>query len=96
MALDFSYPAALTPDQDDGGFVVTFRDLPEAITQGENTKDALAEAADALEEAIAGRVRRSDEIPAPSRPRQGEHLGAGTGADRRQSCADACTRGGRN
>ena len=28
----FSFPASLTPDPDDGGYVVTFRDLPEAIT----------------------------------------------------------------
>ena len=29
----FTYPATLIPDETDGGFVVTFRDLPEAITQ---------------------------------------------------------------
>ena len=33
-----------------------------------------AEAADALEEAIAGRIRRGDAIPEPSRPRRGEHV----------------------
>ncbi|MCG2755456.1 MAG: type II toxin-antitoxin system VapC family toxin [Desulfobacteraceae bacterium] len=32
----FIYPVTLTPDKDDGGFVVKFVDLPEAITQGEN------------------------------------------------------------
>lgn len=30
----FVYPALLTADEKDGGFVVTFRGLPEAITQG--------------------------------------------------------------
>ena len=30
----FTYPAKLTRDRKDGGFVVTFRDVPEAITQG--------------------------------------------------------------
>ncbi len=29
------FPVALTPDQADGGFVVAFKDIPEAITQGE-------------------------------------------------------------
>jgi antitoxin HicB len=66
MASEFAYPVTLTPDETDGGFVVTFQDVPEAITQGETIAEALAEAADALEEAIAGRIRRGDAIPEPS------------------------------
>jgi antitoxin HicB len=62
----FVYPAHLTPDDDDGGFVVTFVDLPEAITQGDDLTDALRQGADCLEEAIAGRLRRHDGIPEPS------------------------------
>jgi len=69
---DFSYPVVLTADESDGGFVVSFPDLPEAITQGDDAGDALAEAADALEEAVAGRIRRGDDIPPPSRPRRGQ------------------------
>lgn len=65
MNRDFTYQATLTPDSTDGGFVVTFADLPEAITQGEDEADALSQAADALEEAIAGRLRRGEEIPIP-------------------------------
>ena len=42
----FVYPATLTPDKKDGGFVVTFADVPEAIAQAENVDDALSEAAD--------------------------------------------------
>ena len=45
----FSFPAALTPDLDDDGYVVTFRDLPEAITQGDSIEVALQEAADCIE-----------------------------------------------
>lgn len=63
MAHEFTYPVTLTPDATDGGFVVTFEDVPEAITQGETVAEALMEAADALEEAIAGRIRRGDSIP---------------------------------
>lgn len=74
MHLDFTYPATLTPDETDGGYVVTFRDVPEAITQGEDLQDALAHAADALEEAIAGRLRLGDEIPFPSVLRRDETL----------------------
>jgi antitoxin HicB len=66
MAHELTYPVTLTPDAEDGGFVVTFKDLPEAITQGETVTEALAEAADALEEAVAGRIRRGDPIPEPS------------------------------
>jgi antitoxin HicB len=62
----FIYPAILTPDKQDGGFVVTFRDFPEAITQGEKVKDALAEAADCLEEAMANRIAMELPIPLPS------------------------------
>jgi antitoxin HicB len=63
------YPATLTPDREAGGYVVTFPDLPEAVTQGEDRLDALEQAADCLEEAIAGRIRRGDEIPVPSKTR---------------------------
>jgi len=66
MIHELVYPVVLSPDEADGGFVVTFPDLPEAITQGEDTAEALREAADALEEAIAGRIRRGDPIPPPS------------------------------
>jgi len=52
----FVYPASLKPDKDDGGFIVRFVDLPEAITQGDDKEDALREAADCLEESIANRI----------------------------------------
>jgi antitoxin HicB len=68
----FTYPVKLTP-ADDGGFVVTCRDLPEAITQGKSIESALLEAADCLEEAIAGRIDDEREIPMPSAPKRGEH-----------------------
>lgn len=74
MVLEFAYPVILTADETDGGFVVTFPDLPEVITQGEDTAGALEEAADALEEAIAGRIRRGDGIPQPSTADAGELL----------------------
>lgn len=66
----FVYPALLMPDEKDGGFVVTFPDVPEAITQGGDVPDALQQAADCLEEAIAGRIRRQACLPeaSPERP----------------------------
>jgi hypothetical protein len=41
----FKYAVKLTPDTNDGGYVVTCRDLPETISQGESTQEALTEAA---------------------------------------------------
>ena len=70
----FSFPATLTPDIKDGGFVVTFRDLPEAITQGDTVEECLAEAADCLEEAIAARIDDHLLIPMPSRLENGDKL----------------------
>jgi antitoxin HicB len=66
MTHELTYPATLTLDDTAGGVVVTFQDVPEAITQGEDLAGALAEASDALEEAIAGRIRRNGPIPMPS------------------------------
>lgn len=40
---DFIYPAILTPDKYDDGFVVTFPDILESITQCTTLKDSLGE-----------------------------------------------------
>jgi len=70
--MQFIYPATLTPDPT-GGFVVTFRDWPEAITQGDTLEEALLEAADCLEEAVAARIDDRGEIPASSARLPDEH-----------------------
>ena len=46
--------------------VVSFRDLPECLTSGGDDAEALLEAQDALEEAVAGRIDDSEPIPDPS------------------------------
>ena len=66
----FMYPAILTPEEE-GGFSVRFVDLSEAITQGEDVKDALGEAEDCLEEAIANRIAMGLAIPKPSPVKKG-------------------------
>jgi antitoxin HicB len=68
----FTYAVKLTPDKEDGGYVTTCRDLPEAITQGETVEEALVEAADSMEEAIAARIDDGRDIPMPSAPKRGE------------------------
>jgi antitoxin HicB len=61
---DFNYPVDLI-EQEEGGYLVQFIDLPEAITQGETVEDALNEASDCLEEAIANRMIKKLDIPEP-------------------------------
>lgn len=70
---EFVYPARFTPDRKDGGFVVTFRDFPEAITQGESLEDCHEAAAGALQAALEGRIMDDMDIPRASRIRPGEH-----------------------
>jgi antitoxin HicB len=70
----FTYPVALTPDEPGGGFVVTCRNVPELITQGDTLTEALEEAEGALEAAIEARIEDGMDIPQPNRPQKGEHL----------------------
>lgn len=70
---EFLYPARFTPDKKDGGYVVTFRDIPEAITQGETTDECLEEAAGALQAAFEGRIMSEFDIPKASKLKRGEH-----------------------
>jgi antitoxin HicB len=67
------YPANFEAAEE-GGFVVTFPDIPEAITQGEDMEDALLHAADVLESAIDGRIEDGEPIPLPSKPKRCQHL----------------------
>jgi len=67
------YPAKLKPAKE-GGFVVTFRDIPEAITQGESIEDAMIQARDALQTALDFYFDDHREIPAASKARRGERL----------------------
>jgi antitoxin HicB len=70
----FLYPARFEDGDKPGVLVITFRDIPEAITQGTGEKDALWQAADCLEEAMAGRIADGREIPKASRGARGERL----------------------
>jgi antitoxin HicB len=69
----FQYPVLLTP-ADEGGYVVTCRDLPPLVTQGEDEADALAQAADAMDEVFATFMIEGIDFPEPSKPRRRERL----------------------
>jgi antitoxin HicB len=68
------YSATIGQDED-GQFIVSFRDVPEALTSGETLDQALTEAVDCLVVTLDGYVddRRPRPIPRPSRSRPGEH-----------------------
>jgi antitoxin HicB len=69
------YAAKLTPGlPEEGGYTVTFRDVPEAITDGETLEDALKYAAEALELALEHYLDERRQSPIPTPPRKGEYL----------------------
>ena len=69
----YTYPYDLVPDED-GGFLVTFPDIPEAITGGKTRAEALEMGKDALTVALAGYVIANWDIPSPSPSSEGQEL----------------------
>ena len=66
------YPVKLVKD---GKFIlVTFPDIPEAITQGDDREDALLHAADALETALDFYFEDNRSVPPPSKPKRGQEV----------------------
>lgn len=66
----FVYPVRLSRDED-GRVLVEFPDFPFAVTDGADVEEALVEASDCLEEALAYHINRGEPIPEPSRLRRG-------------------------
>ena len=64
------YPVILDA-QPEGGFV-TFPDLPEAITQGEDEEEALLVAVDALETALSFYIEARKPLPLASKAKRGQ------------------------
>ena len=60
-----AYPVHLEPAEE-GGFVVTFPDIPEACTQGNDEADALSWAQGALETTLEIYIDRGLHVPHPS------------------------------
>ena len=70
----FSFPARFSRDKHDGGYVITFRDVPEAITQGESLDDCFEQGAGAVQAALEARMLSGIDIPNATQPRRGERL----------------------
>ncbi len=73
MRFTATFPAVFLPEADGKGFHVRFPDLPEALTGGTDLDDTREQAADCLAEALAGRIKRGDEIPRPGKLKRGQH-----------------------
>jgi antitoxin HicB len=71
--MEFIYPARIQRDEE-GRFLVTFRDLPWGLTDGADMEEAMEEAADCLREAICICIDEGIEIPEPSEHEEGEIL----------------------
>ena len=69
--MQYTYPVRLSEDRDDGGYVVTCRDIPEVITQGDTFNEALEYAADALDVALWGALTRAVTFPRRQREKPG-------------------------
>jgi len=67
------YPARFEPAEE-GGFVVTFRDIPEAITQGDTFDEAMSMACEVLVLGIECYFDAHKHVPVPSAPEADETL----------------------
>ena len=75
-----AYPAKFTPD-DNGTLMVTFPDVPEAVTDVFDKATSNPRAAEALAAALSFYVEAGRPLPIPSTPKRGQiaiYLAAGT------------------
>ena len=66
------YPATFNREGD--GYIVTFRDIPEALTQGDTYEEAIEMAQDALTTAMDFYFEDNRPVPLPSKAKKGEVL----------------------
>ena len=60
----YVYPCELTPEKN-GGYSVSFPNVPEALTCGDDRDEALAMAEDALAVALGSYMQCREDIPVP-------------------------------
>jgi len=69
----FAYPAKFTVGPDER-VLVEFPDLPRVATDGEDVREAMEEAMDALGSDLSIRLSRHEDVPTPSTPKRGHRL----------------------
>jgi len=67
------YPCWLEPDEESGGFIVSFPDIPEALTHGATVAEVLDMAEDALSVALSFYLEEDRDVPLPSRRKAGQY-----------------------
>ena len=73
MSRMLAYPVALERDTNDS-LLVTFPDIPEAVTSAHDETQLLQTASDALESALAFYFEDGRAIPMPSNPQPGQQV----------------------
>jgi len=68
---NFNYPVTLDPAEE-GGFLVSFADVPEVHTEGDDEAEALMRAVDALETALEFYTDGNEDVPKASKPKRGQ------------------------
>ena len=68
----YDYAFRFTKEGD--GWVITCRDLPEAISQAEANDDRIEVAAGCLQAALESRIRDNEPLPVASKPRRSEAM----------------------
>lgn len=67
------YPVELTPDDENGGFLVGFPDMPFVHSVGDTLEEALREAVDGIESGIGHFFETRQPVPMPSAAKDGQH-----------------------
>jgi antitoxin HicB len=73
MDFTFAYPVRFERAEE-GGWVITCRDLPEVVSQAEDDEDRIDIAEGALQAAFESRIMLKEPIPRPSPKRAGEEV----------------------
>lgn len=68
------YPAIFKYDKSDKRYIVSFPDLPEAITEGETLAEAMFNASEVLTLTLEGRVDEGVNIPRPSNRKSAKYI----------------------
>lgn len=70
--MQYAYPCDVEPDED--GFMVTFPDVPGALTWGADIGEALENAEEVLELALGDYIEKQKELPIPSPPTTNQEI----------------------
>lgn len=63
--IDFHYPMEIVEDEDEGGFVLSFPDLPGCLTIGDTIEEAIKNSEDAKREWLKAALEEGIEINEP-------------------------------